>query len=445
MFEGLTSDIALDGSQPQSNGMRCDCVTESSAAFAVRSVVTGNASDAAVARSLLNFGHMHAGYHQPWAVGAGPPTSIPGAVTADGRPWVVSGDAFGLMSWTTHDGAYEEFYKDDDARGLLGAMATAGLLGSDRWHSTIATAVLGNLRATSRNGFGPSSADFKDMVGANFTEAEGWRKIFDSEGTPSFSPHYQAYIWAVYLLGYQHSGYAPLLERAQAALTIMMENYPSKWVPTANGIGMQRARIILPLAFLVRANDTALHRQWLITAVDGLLGRRHCENGTTTSAATPPPSLSSSPSSPSSPSSLPSSSSSPSSSPSSSSSSFSSSSAPLSSTYSWCAYKEELSHEGWGGSTRVPNNADYGTFEAPLNQHNDDPVSDFLYTSNFALLGLHEAAAALGNATIRAEEDKLAEYIVRLQVRELHSIVQFSVCASHIFTLRHKHVHRVYR
>ena len=38
-------------------------------------------------------------------------------------------------------------------------------------------------------------------------------------------------------------------------------------------------------------------------------------------------------------------------------------------------------------------------------------------TSNFALLGLHEAAAALGNATIAAEEDKLVDYIVRLQAR----------------------------
>ena len=26
-----------------------------------------------------------------------------------------------------------------------------------------------------------------------------------------------------------------------------------------------------------------------------------------------------------------------------------------------------------------------------MNQENSDPVSDFLYTSNFALLGLHEA------------------------------------------------------
>ena len=45
----------------------------------------------------------------------------------------------------------------------------------------------------------------------------------------------------------------------------MMNNYPTKWVPTSNGIGMQRARILLPLAFLVRANDTKLHRQWLQT------------------------------------------------------------------------------------------------------------------------------------------------------------------------------------
>ena len=56
----------------------------------------------------------------------------------------------------------------------------------------------------------------------------------------------------------------------------------------------------------MRVNDTALHRQWLITAVDGLLTRQHCEA-------------------------------------------------------TWCAYKEELSCAGWGGSTRVPNNENYGT------------------------------------------------------------------------------------
>jgi hypothetical protein len=82
-----------------------------------------------------------------------------------------------------------------------------------------------------------------------------------SSNTPRFAllliqPKKKRYLWA-----YAQCGFAPLLERAQQGLTTMMENYPAKWVPTDNGIAMQRARIILPLAFLVRANDTALHRQ----------------------------------------------------------------------------------------------------------------------------------------------------------------------------------------
>ena len=158
-------------------------------------------------------------------------------------------------------------------------------------------------------------------------------------------------------------------------ITHAMEGYPSKWIPTSNGIAMQRARIILPLAFLVRANGTQQHRDWLSTAVDGLLTRRRCAPtstpGRSAHARTP----------------------------------------------QWCAFAEELSSEGWGGSTRVPNNENYGTFEAPLNQFNSDPVSDFLYTTNFALLGLHEAAAATQNATIKAAEDALAEFIVRSQAK----------------------------
>jgi hypothetical protein len=119
------------------------------------------------------------------------------------------------------------------------------------------------------------------------------------------------------------SGFQPLYDRPATALRTMMENYPTKWVPTANGIAMQRARMILPLAFLVRVNDTAEHRGWLSQVVDGYIGRANCSND-------------------------------------------------------WCAFREELSHEGWGGTTRVPDNDNYGTFEAPLNQNNDDPVSDFL-------------------------------------------------------------------
>ena len=156
IFEGLTSDIDITGRQPQSNGVRCDCVTESSASFAVRSVIKGgDAADRQTATKLLNYGHIHSGYHQSWALGAGQPDKYTNIHTKTTRPWILSGDAFGLMSWTTMDHSYQEYFSDDDARGLLGAVATAGLLKSERWHTTIATAVLGNLRATTKSGFAP--------------------------------------------------------------------------------------------------------------------------------------------------------------------------------------------------------------------------------------------------------------------------------------------------
>ena len=67
---------------------------------------------------------------------------------------------------------------------------------------------------------------------------------------------------------------------------------------------------------------------------------------------------------------------------------------------------------------RSPNsNEAYGTGETSLVEHNGDPVSDLLYESNFALVGLHEAAAATGNAEYRQAEDKLAEYICRIQAK----------------------------
>merc|ERR1719191_1088692 len=123
----------------------------------------------------------------------------------------------------------------------------------------------------------------------------------------------------------------------------MMSRYPSWWQPTMNGITMQRARMLLPLAWLVRVNDTSLHRAWLYTIADGLLERQDLATG---------------------------------------------------------AFREEVSADGWGNAAIIPNNDNYGDFESPLNQNNSDPVSDLLYTANFAFLGLHEAAAATGNATL---------------------------------------------
>ena len=58
-----------------------------------------------------------------------------------------------------------------------------------------------------------------------------------------------------------------------------------------------------------------------------------------------------------------------------------------------------------------------GHGEAPLQQSNTDPVTDALYTINFAALGLREAVAATQNSTLAAAEAKLSQYLTRIQQR----------------------------
>ena len=57
-------------------------------------------------------------------------------------------------------------------------------------------------------------------------------------------------------------------------------------------------------------------------------------------------------------------------------------------------------------------------------QENGDPSADLLYSQNFALMSLHEAAHAVGLETpaglrYSAAVDKLAEFFVRAQVLSL--------------------------
>src|SRR2546427_13267004 len=71
-----------------------------------------------------------------------------------------------------------------------------------------------------------------------------------------------------------------------------------------------------------------------------------------------------------------------------------------------------------GGHLHIPqNNEAYGTGETPLIQKNGDPACDQLYTTGFALLGLHEAVAATGDVELKKAEDKLADFLVRVQTR----------------------------
>jgi hypothetical protein len=81
------------------------------------------------------------------------------------------------------------------------------------------------------------------------------------------------------------------------------------------------------------------------------------------------------------------------------------------------AIREEVGSVGKGRYGPPKTNAMYGATEAPLIQNNGDLLSDLLYTTNFALLGLHEASAATGDRFYHHAETKLAEFLCRIQVR----------------------------
>ncbi|MBS0662383.1 MAG: hypothetical protein JSR48_03915 [Verrucomicrobia bacterium] len=187
--------------------------------------------------------------------------------------------------------------------------------------------------------------------------AAGWEKYWRAE-TILCQPHYEAWMWAAYLWLYGQTGYRPLLERTRRGVRTMMEAYPDRWRWT-NGLQQERGRMLLALAWLVRVEDRPEYRVWLERLADDL-ERAQDASG---------------------------------------------------------AIREELGELAQGDFRPCRSNEEYGTNEAPLIQENGDPVADLLYTCNFTLLGLIEAAAATGGARFARMADRLAAFLVRIQVR----------------------------
>jgi len=184
----------------------------------------------------------------------------------------------------------------------------------------------------------------------------GWRSFWEAP-LVRLSPHFEAWTWAAYLWLYDKTHFAQLLERTRLGIRLMMEKYPDGWFWT-NGIQQERARMLLALAWLLRVDNTREHRAWLDRiASDICAAQDNCG-----------------------------------------------------------AIREELGDVAMGYFPPPDSNASYGTNEAPLIHSNGEPVADLLYTCNFAFLGLHEAAAVTGDARFRDMEDKLADFLVRIQV-----------------------------
>lgn len=332
-MEAILSIIKSDGHQVVSSVQRGDCIAETAMAHALYSRLSNDGAHQQTARNLLDYYLLDS----------------EACKNERGDP---SHGAYGLISWGITNPAWcVANYGDDNARIMLATMATAGVLGEDRWNKTIARCMIGNLRTTGQLGFRGDRIDIGPL-GQN-----GWKHYF-AQSPVSYAPHFECYLWACYLWAYSQTHDPLLLDRASTALEMTMQQYPDglRWT---NGLAQERARIVLPLAWLVRIDDSPKHRAMLTKAVDGLLSIQD-ECG---------------------------------------------------------AIREEIGPPGRGMFPPPGSNEAYGVSEASLIARNGDPVADMLYTNNFALLALHEAAAVMDDERVRHAEDRLADFLIRIQAR----------------------------
>jgi hypothetical protein len=332
MLEGYAAQIRFDGSQPQRTPIRADCNAEAAMVLSLDALLNfDHVNSRAIAANLLDYVF-------------GPEMNSMGRQNPK-HP------AFGLIAWGAVSPAWMiANYGDDNARVMLATILASAAQKTGRWDQPLLRALLANLRTTGRKGFRGDRID----IGA--LEQAGWKHFHDAD-TINPAPHFESYLWACNLWAYARTGERGFLENTQTAIAITMDAYAKKQWRWMDNI--ERSRMLLCLAWLVRLNDTPGHRQWLMTVAHDLLeAQQPCG-----------------------------------------------------------AIQERLGGTG-GGHYQIPqSNAAYGTGETPLIQNPGDPASDQLYTSGFALLGLHEAAGATGDASLRSAEDRLAEFLCRIQVR----------------------------
>ena len=328
VLEGHCSAIYKDGRQAYRYWIRDDIQGESAMAFAIAGELLDNKEYKAIAERLSDYSFKE---------------------FRDGPRDDPESPTYGLLGWAyTHKWVY---YGDDNARSILGTILAAKILGTDKWDQKISEAIDANFNTTGKNGFRGGRLHEQDIQ-------KNGLEYYQNRDLINPHPHYESWIWACYLWQYANTGDRKYLDLTEKAISLTMAAYPDEWSWT-NGIQQERARMLLPLAWLYRVSPTEEHKAWIDTIVADI-AKNQVECG---------------------------------------------------------AIREELGDPSKGNYGAEKRNSDYGNGEAPLIFRNGDPVADMLYTSNFAVFALNEAACATGDPQIRKMADSLGDFLVRIQAR----------------------------
>lgn len=329
ILEGHASRIYHDGSQQYRYWLRADVQGEVSYAMALAGRFLGRKDYSTVSQNLTNFIFQNSNLRKE----------------ARGNK---DSAVYGLIGWAvTHP---HIFYADDNARAVLGVIGASAAMQSEKWNKEVVENIMANFRLSSKQGFQGMNLEQKNI------QRRGW-KYFADRDLVQPSPNFEAWMIACYLWLYDKTKYQPLLDKAKTAIRLIMEAYPDKWQWSVD-IQLEKARMLLPLSWLVRVEDTKEHRKWLDRMVNELLQHQDACG----------------------------------------------------------AIRVELGKGDLGMSGKTKSNETYGKYEAPLIAEDGDKVSDMLYTTNFAFFGLNEAAKATGNKRYKEAVKKMSDFLTRIQV-----------------------------
>ena len=241
----------------------------------------------------------------------------------------------------------------------MGATTAASLLRTASWRTRMLYLLFAEARTTGRMGNRPGA------IPATQLSSSGWRPFFADASVPSgatYSPHYGAQPAAYFLFAGNATGLHSLFSApAVGYVQGMMASLAAgewKWTQSMTN---ELSVLLLNLAWLVRPDDSQMHRSWLSDVAYRLLTFQVRSGGIKQFFGT----------------------------------------------------GKEAGH---CNACPPGSNAAYGSGEQPLMLDGSEPLTDSLYSLNFALLGLREAAGATGEARYAEAESALSEFLVRIQV-----------------------------
>ena len=239
VLEGFGTEVYPDGRQRVSTILRADCIGETSMAYWLQGLLRADGRSFAIAKRLSD-------------------------VVFDGYMCREPGPFYGMMRWTNE--AWGVCYQDDVARAIMGELLNA-LIAGDRSREEDLRAVLRFLvNTTGTDGTRVYRTDNINLDEAKFAKLR-------SEPGRLPSAHYNAYYYAVLLLGHKLAGDQEFLDTAVKGMNTLMGVYPK--TKREQSETQEYCRLVLPLSLLYMITGDPQHKEWLYRVTRDLERFRH--------------------------------------------------------------------------------------------------------------------------------------------------------------------------